>query len=401
MEASEVEQFLLETSSLSLCRDYTQADLIIFLGCSVNKDKEELSSKIIETIKHGKRPDAQLLPLGCIIKIRPDLARHDSNYSELTKKIKSISRFENHNFPAANCPYPEFWQIADSLFERRTSSEMICGYCHRNPKGILGRVNVILEASIIKVFARYRRWIDRETLVPSDKTFCLRISTGCKGNCSYCSIKLARGSIKSRPIDDIVNSFRHGLDLGYKDFALLGTDVSDYGKDQGKDLLDLLKKLVSHQGEFKLRLRNINPRWLIPSVDAFCEIAKTEKIAYILCPIESGSDQILEKMDRRYNAEDFIAAATKIRRTCPKISIKTQILVGFPGETENDFRKSEELFRLGLFDYVEVYAYTDRQGTRAANLPNHVPKEVITQRYRKLLWKSFVGNFSKRLLLYS
>ena len=401
MEASEVERSLVETPSLWLCKDYTKADLIIFLGCSVNQEKEELSSKIIEVIEDGKKPGAQLLPLGCILKSRPDLACHDKKYSELVKQIKSISRFEDHDFPVASCPYPEFWQISDSLFDRRTSSEMLCGYCHRNPEGILGRASVILEASIIKAFAKYRRRIDKEIQVPSDKTFCLRVSTGCMGNCSYCSIKLARGRIKSRPIDDIVKSFRQGLEMGYKDFALLGTDVGDYGKDRGKDLLDLLKKLVSHDGEFKLRLRNINPRWLIPSADEFCEIAKTGKIAYILTPIESGSDQILEKMNRKHRAEDFIAAVTKIRRACPEIFIKTQIMVGFPGETEEDFRKSKELFRLGLFNYFEIYAYTPRPGTRAANLPNHVPKKIITQRYKKLLWKSFVGKFSRPALLYS
>ena len=191
-------------------------------------------------------------------------------------------------------------------------------------------------------------------------------------------------------MDVIFKEFNQGLDHGYRDFALLGTDIGDYGKDLGIDLLDLLEKLVTHKEQFTLRLRNVNPRWLIPSVSHFCELLKFGKIKYILTPVESGSNRILRIMNRGYNVEDYLKAVRKIRIAYPSILIKTQLMVGFPGETDDDFRKSMQLLRTFLFDYLEVYAYTKRPGTKAGYLLEEVDDMIITSRYRKLLYRSFL-----------
>ena len=172
------------------------------------------------------------------------------------------------------------------------------------------------------------------------------------------------------------------------DFALLGTDIGDYGKDRGTNLIDLLEEMVLHKEDFKLRLRNVSPRWLIASTPRFAEVLKTGKIGYLLSPVESLSDHVLENMARGYRARDYMAAAYEVRRAAPKIYFTTQIMVGFPGETEGDFRKSAEVFKSRLFDYVEIYRFTPRARTKAAKMDDQVPHSIASRRYRQLLLRS-------------
>lgn len=388
MDCAELDRFFQETLGYRLCKDPKEADIIVFKGCGVNQEKEDLSCQIIKAIEHNKRPDAQILITGCITKIRSELADNSKELKELGDKINRLSRFENGHNLKANRPHPEFWQLSDGFIDASISNDLISKYCHRNPESWLLGIYPKLHAGLIRLFAKYRRLIDKEMLL-SKRTFCIKVSTGCMGKCSYCAIKLARGGLKSKPVDVVLEEFERGLDEGFSDFALVGTDIGDYGKDLGIDLLYLLQKIVSRKEKFKLRLRNVNPRWLIPSAEQFCELLKTGKIAYILSPVESGSNHILERMNRGYRIEDYVEAIRKIRKAYPSILIKTQIMVGFPGETDEDFNDSRSLFQLGLFDYIEVYAYTKRPNTKAFNLSDEVPEEIINKRYRELLLKSF------------
>jgi len=389
MDCAQLDRFFQESSDFRLCKDAKKADLIVFKGCALHQEKEELSCQIIKALECIKRVDAQTLVTGCVAKIRPELVCNGDKFTGLINQINRLSRLEGRQNFTANFPYPEFWQIANDLLGLRIGNDLTSKYCHRNPEALLLGVYPELHTGLIRLFTKYRRLIDKEMLVPCNKTFCIKVSTGCMGNCSYCSIKLARGRIKSKPIDAVVEEFEQGLEQGYKDFALLGTDIGDYGKDLGTDLLDLLEKLVLRKGKLTLRLRNVNPRWLIPSASLFCELLKTGKIGYLLSPVESGSNRILERMNRRYQIEDYVEAVRKIRIAYPQIFMKTQIMVGFPGETDEDFSKSKELFGLGLFNYVDVYGYSKRPNTKASRMPDEVPEEIITKRYRKLLFRSF------------
>ncbi len=388
MDCAQLDRFFQESSGFRLCKDPKKADLIVFKGCSVNQEKEDLSCQIVKVLESSKRPDAEILVTGCVAKIRPDLAYDGREFTDLVDQINRLSRLEDEQNLEANFPYPEFWQDPDGVLDHRTHSQLISKYCHRNPEAPLLRTFPKLHGILIKLLAKYRRLIDKELLV-SRRTFCIKVCSGCMGNCSYCAIKLARGRIKSKPLDAVEREFKQGLDQGYKDFALVGTDLGDYGKDLGLDLMDLLEKLVAYEAHFTLRLRNVNPRWLIPSASLLCELLKTGKIGYILSPVESGSNKVLDRMKRDYRIEDYIDAVRKIRRAYPALILKTQIMVGFPGETDEDFRESRDLFKLGLFNYVDVYAFTKRPRTKASRLDGDVPDKIVTKRYRKLLFRSF------------
>ena len=399
MDCAELDRFFQESSGFRLCKDPKKADLVVFKGCAFNQEKEDLSRQIIKAIESSKNPATQMLVTGCLAKVRPELAySKDGELKDLDDLINRLSRLESkHNFEA-NFPHPEFWQIPNGLLDSSISNDLISKYCHRNPEAPLLGIYPRLHGGFIRLFAKYRRLIDKEVLLYHKKTFCIKVCSGCMGKCSYCAIKLARGRIRSKPLDAIVKEFERGLDQGYDDFALVGTDLADYGKDLGTDLLDLLEKLVAHGEKFTLRLRNVNPRWLIPSAPQLSKLLRTGKIRYLLSPVESGSNRILDRMNRGYHIEDYVEAVRKIRNAYPPILMKTQIMVGFPGETNEDFRKSRDLFKLGLFEYVDVYAYTKRPRTKAWDLPDEVPDKIITKRYRKLLFKSFFQLPLKRWL---
>ncbi len=398
MDSALLEQFFQESADFRLCKDCMKADLIVFVGCLATQDKEYLSRLTIETLRLKKRPDAQILVTGCLAKLQPELAYSDGEFTNLVDQINHLLRPEDKQNLAVHFPQGEFWEIAPDLLDRNTSKGMISKYYNQVLTGILPRISSTLNTAIIKLFGKYRRLIDKEMLVSGNKTFFIKACTGCMGNCSYCSIKLARGRIKSKPLDAVLEEFKLGLDQGYTDFALVGTDIGDYGKDLGADLLDLLEKLVAHEEKFTLRLRNVNPRWLIPSAQRFCKLLKTERIGYLLSPVESGSNRILKRMHRGYSVEDYIEAIRKIRNAYPPLFVKTQIIVGFPGETDEDFNKSKELFKLGLFDYADICTFSKRPKTRAWNMPDKVPDKIIAKRYRQLLLRSFFQLPLKRWL---
>lgn len=398
MDSALLERFFQESDDFRPCKDYMKADLIVLVGCCATQDKEYLSKLIIETLRLKKRPDAQILFTGCIAKLQPELACNDGEFTDLVNQMNRLLLPEDKQNLAVHFPHGEFWEIAPVLLDQSTSKGMISKYYNQVLTGILPRISPTLNATIIKLFGKYRRLIDKEMLVSGKNTFFIKVCTGCMGNCSYCSIKLARGRIKSKPPDVILQEFKLGLDQGYKDFALVGTDIGDYGKDLGADLLDLLERLLAYKEEFVLRLRNINPRWLIPSAQRFCELLKTGKIKYILSPVESGSNHILRRMNRGYSIEDYIEVIKNIRKAYPPIFIKSQIIVGFPGETDEDFSKSMELFKYGLFDFVDVVTFSKRPRTRAWNFSDEIADKIIAKRYRKILFRTFFQLPLKRWL---
>lgn len=271
------------------------------------------------------------------------------------------------------------------------------GFYTRKQRSVMQRFTDRGFNVLYDLVKRYKSFLESRIDIFMGKTFCIKISTGCSGQCSYCSIKLSRGLVKSKSLDKILAEFKEGLDQGYMHFALLGTDIGDYGRDIGMNLCDLLDQMVSIEKDFKIRLRNVNPRWLISNWPRFRTILETGKIAYLQSPIQSGSNRILELMKRGYYAEDFLACARKIRLMFPTVVLKTKIIVGFPSETETEFLESIIIVNSGIFDYVDVFRYTRRPGTPASLMEPEVPDEVKIRRHRKLLFRTLFNQPWRKL----
>ncbi len=222
-------------------------------------------------------------------------------------------------------------------------------------------------------------------VLPSSITFVLPIAQGCIGNCTYCITKLARGTLSSYPINDILAQAQHGLDGGARELLVTAQDTACYGFDLGTDLPHLLSSLTDLHGEFMVRVGMMNPDNLLRIIDRFLPTWTSPKVYQFLhLPVQSGSPAMLEAMSRGYGPEDFTPLAEKLRRASPRMTLATDIIVGFPGETAEDHRGTVEMLKEVRPDIVNVTRFSPRQGTPAARARNQVPGWVAKERSREI-----------------
>jgi len=214
------------------------------------------------------------------------------------------------------------------------------------------------------------------------------ISQGCLGACTYCSVKFARGNLRSFPLQHIVHQVDSLVSTGYKEIWITSEDVGVYGADIGLTIVDLLNKLIELDGNFRLRVGMMNPASILHFYDELAEVFKDAHIyKFLHLPVQSGSDKILSLMRRFYTVQDFIDIVNTFRKKNPRITISTDIIVGFPGETDEDFALTLDLIENIKPDLVNISKYGDRPNTVASKMPNHVPSKIIKMRSRILTKK--------------
>ena len=171
-----------------------------------------------------------------------------------------------------------------------------------------------------------------------------------------------------------------GLKTEYTQFALIGTDLGSYGKDIQTDLLILLRELISIDRKFEIKLRNVHPQLLINRLPELLAVAKTGRISHITTAIQHGNDRILGLMNRSYNIKDCKLAINALKIICPNLKIRTQVIVGFPGETHSEFNDTLRLIDEINVDFFEVYGFSARIGTLAAEMPHQISQKTINRR---------------------
>jgi tRNA-2-methylthio-N6-dimethylallyladenosine synthase len=178
-----------------------------------------------------------------------------------------------------------------------------------------------------------------------------------------------------------------GLKCGFTDFSLIATDVGSYGLDRGNNLADLLEQLTRTPGKYQIRIRNVQPKFLMKMLPDLERIFKRGKISYIGATAQSGSDHVLKSMRRGYTANEYKHAISVLKKAYPKIKIRTQLMVGFPGETEEDFIDTLRLVDEVDFDYVETFIFQPRVGTIAAEMAGKISEKIATKRHDRLVLK--------------
>lgn len=195
----------------------------------------------------------------------------------------------------------------------------------------------------------------------------LPIAQGCLGDCAYCITKFARGGLSSYDPDELVSRFGSAVGSGAKEILVTAQDTGCYGLDIGTDLPSLLRRMLENKGEFMIRIGMMNPDSLMPIADDLLDVMKDPRIyRFIHIPVQSGSDAVLKRMNRAYSAEGFLDLAGRLRSAYPGISISTDIISGFPGETDEDHRKSIDLIERLKADTVNITRFSSRPGTEAA-----------------------------------
>lgn len=222
---------------------------------------------------------------------------------------------------------------------------------------------------------------DNFAYAPTEKVFRTRsfvkIQDGCDNFCTFCIIPFVRGRAISRPVDDIVRNVKESIEAGYKEIILTGVNIGRY-QHQEINFESLLEKVVAIPGDFRIRISSLEPDGL---TDKFPDLMKHPKIApHLHLCLQSGSDRILLKMKRMYGLKSYKKLIHQLRDAVPDINLTTDIMVGFPDETEKDFQASADIVKELGFSHVHTFKYSRREGTRADRMPEQIPEKVKNER---------------------
>jgi threonylcarbamoyladenosine tRNA methylthiotransferase MtaB len=218
----------------------------------------------------------------------------------------------------------------------------------------------------------------------------IKIQEGCDRFCSYCIIPYARGGVRSRDEEDIVREFQGLLDAGFKEIVLTGINTALYGREkdgegrEGESMERLIGRLNALSGDFRIRLSSLEPTVVD---DIYVRrLLRFERLCHHLhLSVQSGSDRILKAMHRRYDREEYLRIVETLRQQDIHYGITTDIIAGFPGETEEDFRDSLDMIQQAGYSRVHAFRYSMRDGTRAATLPGQISGDLKAERVNRLM----------------
>ncbi len=205
----------------------------------------------------------------------------------------------------------------------------------------------------------------------------LKIQDGCDNYCSYCIVPYVRGGPVSKPYGSVIREFDSLIEAGYKEIVLSGIVIGMY-ESEGKDIAGVFKELLERDGDFRLHCTSFSPHLVTDRLkDIF---AHPKMVKHIHLSLQSGSDHVLDKMGRRYTRSEYLAVVEDLRERVPLMNFTTDVIVGFPGETEEDFRQTLDLVREARFSHIHTFRYSPRPGTAAAEMKDTVPERVKTDR---------------------
>ena len=215
----------------------------------------------------------------------------------------------------------------------------------------------------------------------------VEIASGCMSKCTFCQTKIAKGWLRSYRVGDIIRQIRADVQAGCKEVWLASTDNGCYGRDMGMDLVELLKACCSIEGDFKIRLGMMNPMYLPEMLDRMVSVFQENDrlFKFLHIPVESGSDRVLRKMKRGHTTRTFLDAVQAFRSKIPEMTVSTDVIVGFPSETEDEFKGTLDLIERAEPDIVNISRYGARPGTEAAKWRGmRVNSQVAKERSERL-----------------
>ena len=330
--------------------DSEDADLVLYNTCTV---RENANTKLYGRIgylgnRKKRNPDKRILLCGCMMQ-----------EPQAVEKIRKSYRFVDVIFGTHN-----IYRLAELLFDREVAGELVIDVWDK-PAGIVE---------------------DRPRRNKYGFKAGINIMYGCNNFCSYCIVPYVRGRERSRNAEDIVAEARHLAENGVREVMLLGQNVNSYGKTDRMDVsfAKLLRMVSEVEGIRRIRFMTPHPKDL--SDELIAEIAANPKVCrHVHLPLQSGSSRVLKAMNRHYTKEQYLDLVSRIRERIPGVAITTDIIVGFPGETEEDFRETMDVVRKAGFIAAYTFLYSKRTGTPAASMPDQVDEATAGERFKRLL----------------
>ena len=362
-----IRDFLLRNGWVETAK-ISHADLIILMTCAYCGRTEKASLDALRRLYRKKKRAARLVICGCLPGIDPDALGAFGNADwVLPRDLNAWDRILEPDVSIKEIPEPNTGYLRDLL----------------RSETIRRRLPARVEPSISFLGFCRERLADRlgkKTL--KSPSFHLKLGNGCMGNCSYCAIRFATGRFVSKPKHLLLEEFERGLNSGFRHFSIIGQDTGAYGLDIQETFVDLLDSLLTIEGDYRMTISDFNGQWLLRYFDDLMRLLgdHPDRIVEMRIPIQSGSNRILRLMRRPYDIRDIRDRLLRLMRTFPEIAVETHIMVGFPGETEEDFLRSKELVEALDFRDVGVFLYEDRPRTEAADLPDKVSGRTARRR---------------------
>lgn len=339
---------ILENNNYEIVNDINNSNLIIINTCTVREGAAEKVYGKLGELKHLKLRKKNLIigVIGCLAQEKKD---------EIYKKVRHV------DFVLGNQNIGKIPQLLETIENEDVK-----------------HINYTYDEDKLpdKVYADF----------DSKITAYISITYGCNNFCTYCIVPYVRGRERSVPINEVIDEINHYLDKGYKEIYLLGQNVNSYGKglDENVNFTDLLKEICKIDKKFRLRFMSPHPR---DFTDELIEVIKNEdKICKnIHLPIQAGSTDVLKMMNRGYTKEEYLYLIEKIKNKIPDISLSTDIIVGFPNETDNNFNDTFDVVEQVEFDNSYMFMYSKRQGTPAATMDGQIDESEKKARLQKLI----------------
>jgi threonylcarbamoyladenosine tRNA methylthiotransferase CDKAL1 len=356
----------MKLSGMKNTSDPSEADVLVINTCGYTTEREIYSTNMIE--KYSKEyPNKKIVVGGCLTKINPEkISTVYNGPTFLPGDVKQLNEILGISPDQEIVSHANFFDSQDFTYLSPTHllALKMRPYYYRFEELFSGKKLQPLH-NVLK------------TAIVNNDFFSVTVSQGCLGKCTFCAIKTAKGEVKSRGISDIINDFKKGLSLGHKNFWLVGDDIGCYGYDLGLDFSDLLERILKIDADFNLVINYFEPYWFVRLFDKMKHQLKDKRILNINFPLQSGSFRIVRNMGREYDPKLVLEKIKVIKKENPELVIKTNIIVGFPGEKWMDFfRSMKSIF---AFDAVLAISFTSRPGTGAAKYKNH-----LSERMKKL-----------------
>ncbi len=369
------EEFILK-QGYDLTPDPSQADVILIDTCGANLDKEDQSIDLIRKSQASAKPDVQIIVSGCLAGINPKRIEENFNGQYFSpKNEKQLALILGVDPEEAKFLNPLEVRGGFMGGDSYTGSSPFFRFALKSLT-TAHQINNTIPLTNVPLIGKF---LDC-TQGANSKAYAITISQGCLGNCSFCVIPQAKGKTQSIPMVAIIEKIKEVVNQGVKKIILTSEDTGAYGKDIGTTFVDLLRRIHEIDGDFSIHIHFFDPRWLRPYGKELLEILAKGKVRYLQAPIQSGSNAMLGQMRRVYQVEQVLPYIQEFRKKLPNLALSTQIIAGFPGETEEDFQLTRNLLRLNLFHWVQIFDYSERPGAATEKIPNHHSMDTIKKR---------------------
>lgn len=341
---------ILRSRGYEECKDVKEADIIVFNTCCIRENAENHAYGNIGALKKLKRGNP-----GLLIAVGGCMTQQEGAAERLRKKFPFVDIvFGTHNLDSLG-----------ELLDRKAGSK-------KAVVDIWGKEGEIREDDYSFRTSYPNAWVN--------------IMYGCNNFCSYCIVPYVRGRERSRAPEKISEEVDRLIDSGYKEITLLGQNVNSYGNDREGECSfpQLLRRLCRREDKFRLRFMTSNPKDF--GEELVRAIAECPQICHLVhLPVQAGSDRILKLMNRKYTAAEYLCKVELLRKYVPDCQLTTDIMVGFPTETEEDFRATLSLVREAGFSTAFTFVYSRRSGTAAAKMEGQIPESVQKERIMRLV----------------